>query len=375
MKMEKKVRVLVVDDSALMRKKVSDMINTDESCEVVATARNGEEAVRVVAALKPDVVTMDVELPRMNGVTALRHIMKETPTPVVMLSALTQEGAASTLRCLEYGAVDFVPKPSGVISLDIEKVREDLLTKVKVAATVDPRTLRSLVDSERAFSGSDSFRPLKRSERSIPGDQMGDSGGERYLPLNEKIVVIASSTGGPRALTEILPSLEAKIEAGVLVVQHIPEGFSRPMAERLNAVSKIRVKEAEDGEPVRQGEAFIAPAGCQMAIVRENEKGIVKIIKERRTNGLAPSADTTLKSVAPLYRENSLGVILTGMGNDGTEGLRAIKEFGGASLAEDQRTSVVYGMPKAAREAGVVDKVVPLPDIAREIMHWTRSRG
>jgi two-component system chemotaxis response regulator CheB len=349
--MERKVRVLVVDDSALMRKKVSDMINADESCEVVATARNGEEAVRAVAALKPDVVTMDVELPRMNGVTALRHIMKENPTPVVMLSALTQEGAVSTLRSLEYGAVDFLAKPSGVISLDIEKVRNELIAKIKTAADANLGALSPL-----------------RIEDSSAKEKV-------TATLSDKVVVIASSTGGPRALTEILPSLEARIEAGVLVVQHIPEGFSRPMAERLNAVSKIRVKEAEDGEPVRQGEAFIAPAGCQMAVVREGERGIVKIMKERRTNGLSPSADTTLKSIAPLYRENSLGVILTGMGNDGTEGLRVLKEFGGSSLAEDRKTSVVYGMPKAAWEAGVVDKVVPLPEIAQEIMRWAKQRN
>lgn len=347
---DKKIRVLVVDDSALMRKKISDMINSDEECEVIATARNGEEAVRSISALKPDVVTLDIELPRMDGITALKYIMSEWPTPVVIVSGYTKYAGEETIKCLEYGAVDVVLKPSGVISLDMDKVRDELLTKVKAASKVNPKILRPVL-IERP--------PIQKKREGLS---------------TNKLVAIASSTGGPRALVEVIPKLEPDIPAGILIVQHMPEGFTRSMAERLNWESKITVKEAEEDEPIKQGKALIAPGGFHLTVESRGREGeVVKLQKGQKEHGVCPSADIAIKSVAAVYGKNCLGVILTGMGNDGVEGLRAIKQCGGQTIAEDKSTSIVYGMPKAAFDAGVADKVLPLPEIPGEIMHWAKE--
>lgn len=347
--MEKKIRVLVVDDSALMRKKLSDMINFDDACEVIATARNGEEAVRSVSALKPDVVTLDIELPKMDGMTALKYIMSEWPTPVVMVSAYSEYGGEATIKCLEYGAVDFVAKPGGVISLDIEKVRHELLTKLKAAAEVDLSILRPILIERRA----------SRKKRTAVSSQ--------------KIVAIGSSTGGPRALAGIIPQFTPDILFGVVVIQHMPEGFTQSLADRLNQESHIRVKEAEDEEPIRQGEVLVAPGGLHLTVHREDRGEVVRLVEGPKEQGVIPSVDVTMRSIAPIYGKHAMGVVLTGMGQDGTEGLRAIKDFGGRTLACDRPTSIVYGMPKSAAEAKVVDKVVPLPEIASEIMKWARG--
>ncbi len=348
--MTNRIRVLVVDDSALMRKKISDMINADEECEVIATARNGEEAVKSISVLKPDVVTLDLELPQMDGITALKYIMSEWPVPVVIVTGFTNYAGEETIKCLEYGAVDVVIKPSGVISLDMDRVRDELISKIKAASKVNPKNLRPVL-IERP--------PLEK---------------KRDGSSTNKLVVIASSTGGPRALVEVLPKLEPGIPAGIVVVQHMPEGFTRSMAERLNWESKITVKEAEEDEPIKQGKALIAPGGFHLRVESRGKEGeVVKLQKGPKEHGVCPSADVTIKSVAEVYGKNSLGVILTGMGNDGVEGLRAIKQFGGQTIAEDKSTSIVYGMPKAAFDAGVADKVLPLPEIAEAIMRWAKG--
>lgn len=335
-----KIRVLVVDDSALMRKKVSDMINSDKDCEVIATARNGEEAIKGVLIFKPDVVTLDVQMPMMDGLTCLGYIMSERPTPAIMLSAFTNYGGEVTIKALEYGAVDFVHKPSGVISLDIAKVRDELLSKIKIAVKVDLTKLRFI---------------LGKKAPSVPKKKPGG--------LN-KVVAIAGSTGGPRALAEILPKLPCDIPAGILVVQHMPAEFTKSMAERLDWESMIEVVEAVDNEPITAGKAIIAPGGFHMTV----ENDVVKIIPGPKEHYVCPSADVTMRSVASVYGRNVVGVVLTGMGSDGAEGLRAIKEHGGYTMAEDKSSCIVYGMPKAAVDARVVDKVVPLGDMAGEIV-------
>lgn len=347
---DKRIRVLVVDDSALMRKKISDIINSDEECEVIATARNGEEAVKSILVLKPDVVTLDLELPKMDGITALKYIMSEWPVPVVIVTGFTNYAGEETIKCLEYGAVDVVIKPSGAISLDMDRAKDELLTKVKAASKVNPKILRPVL-IERP--------PLQKK---LEGSS------------TNKLVVIASSTGGPRALVEVLPKLEPDIPAGIVIVQHMPEGFTRSMAERLNWESKIIVKEAEEDEPIKQGKALIAPGGFHLTVESRGKEGeVVKLEKGPKEHGVCPSADIAIKSVAAVYGKNCLGVILTGMGSDGVEGLKAVKQCGGQTIAEDKSTSIVYGMPKAAFDAGVADKVLPLPEIPEAIMHWAKG--
>lgn len=342
--MTKKIRVLVVDDSALMRKKITEMISADAECEVIAAARNGEEAIKAVSILRPDVVTLDIQMPRMDGLTCLGYIMSEWPTPVVMLSAFTHYGGEGTVKALELGAVDFVTKPGGVISLDIAKVKDELIAKIKTAAKVEISKLKLLMPRM--------VQPVQAKP---------------FLPLN-KVVVIAGSTGGPRALVEILSKLPADIPAGILVVQHMPPDFTRSMAERLNGECLIKVKEAEEGEPIEAGKALIAPGGFQMVVEQKGNKEVVKSSRETGAHRISPAADITMCSLAPVYREKAIGIVVTGMGRDGTDGLKAIKEHGGYTIAEDKSTCIVYGMPKAAVDAGVVDKIVPLPGIADEIV-------
>lgn len=342
--MEQKIRVVVVDDSALMRKKLRQIIDSDEECETMATCRDGEEAVKIVATLKPDVVMMDLQMPNMDGHAALKYIMSEWPTPVVMVSAFTQEGESETLRCLEEGAVDFVAKPSGVISRNIETVGEEILKKIKIAAKANLKNLKPFLRK--------SFIRLKK---------------EKALAA-EKVVAIATSTGGPKALSLLLPQLQASLQAGVLVVQHMPEHFTKSLAQRLNESCQIPVQEAQEGDLIIQGKILIAPGRYQMRA--QSLKGADPIIQLSRATEkiLSPSADIMMTSLAHLYGKKCVGVVLTGMGNDGTEGLRAIKRFGGTTLAESKETSVVYGMPRSAQEAGVVDKVVSLSEMAAEIM-------
>lgn len=346
-----RIRVLVVDDSALMRKRISEMINSDPDLEVIATARNGEEAVRAVFLLKPDAVTLDIELPVMNGLTALKYIMSEFPTPVIVLSAYTKAGADITMQSLESGAFDVVAKPSGVISLDIDKVGKELISKIKATQNINIGKLRPILVNEAEEDTLEIKTEAKKGK-----------------PLSDKVVAIASSTGGPRALMEVIPALDGNIPASIVIVQHMPVGFTASFAERLDWGSKISVREAREGDPLKKGEALVAPGGFHLAIERDGRHGVVRLETGPKDHGVCPSADRMMISAASLYAKNCLGVVLTGMGDDGTDGLREIKKHGGATIAEDKSTAVVYGMPKSAFDAGVVDKVLPLPEIAGEIM-------
>ena len=277
--MEKKIRVVVVDDSALMRKKLREMIEADEACEVIATARDGEEAIKTVATLQPDVVIMDLQMPNMDGHSALKYIMSEWPTPVVMVSAFTQEGGEETLRCLEEGALDFVTKPGGAISRNIDQVASEILEKIKTAAKANVKSLKPLL-----------YHPhhaVKKTKEHVA----------------DTLVAIASSTGGPRALSALLTQFNNDFKAGIVVIQHMPEGFTRSLAERLNAECQIPVREAKEGERVRAGEILVAPGGLQMKIEKDemSEGGQVKLLPKDKEHILSPCADVTMKSLAPLY--------------------------------------------------------------------------
>lgn len=342
-----KIRVLVVDDSALMCRLLSDIFNADADIEVIATARDGQDALDKVLSLRPDVVTLDIEMPRVSGLEALEHIMAWQPTPVLVVSGVQQAGLA--VAALERGAFDFVAKPSGPISMDLHRVQDDLLTKVRLAAAADASRLQSLASTRSAL-----FRPNQGPKTARA----------------RQAVVIAASTGGPQALHVVLSSLPADLPAAVLVVQHMPPGFTRSLAERLDQASSLRIKEAQEGDAVLPGHGYVAPGGSHM-VVEELASGkvIVRLSQSPPVLGLRPAANLTLDAVAKLYGAGSVGVILTGMGTDGTEGLLAVKAAGGLVVAQDQDTSVVYGMPRAALESGCVDRVLPLDQIATEIVN------
>jgi len=332
-----KTRVLIVDDSIVMRRIISDLLSKDGEIEVVGTARNGVEALEQVRQLDPDVVTMDIEMPVMDGLTALQHIMAESPRPVVMLSSMDKRQTDITLKSLDLGAVDFIPKTSGSLSLDLERNSQYILDKIKAAA-------RAKVAPRRFPAGSVQ-----------PAPQLALSG--------DWVVVIGASTGGPKALPEVLSRLPANLPAAVLVVQHMPEGFTRSFAERLNWVSALEVKEAEEGEEIKKGKVYIAPGNRHLLL----DGTVLRLDDGPRVNYVRPAVDVLMKSVAPLYGPRTIGVILTGMGADGAEGMRLIKDNGGKTVVQNEETCVVYGMPKAVVDLRAADRIVPLEDIAQAI--------
>lgn len=348
-----KIQVLVVDDSALMRRLISDLLESDPRIEVMDTARDGVEAVEKVAALRPDVVTLDIEMPRMSGLEALDRIMRQCPTPVIMLTGLTDPRMA--IEALGKGAVDFVVKPSGTISVDIYKVRQELIEKVKLATLVNLRKVAPLIEP--------AARPL-----SVPPNFGGEVEEGSPSPSSGRVVAVGASAGGPKTLDYLLGRLPAGLPAPVLVVQHMPAGFTRSFAERLHEHSPLVVKEAEEGDVVLPGQAYVAPGDHHMLVEKQSGRKIIRLDQSPRVMGVRPSADVTLCSVAEAYGAGSIGVILTGMGSDGTEGFKAIKERGGITIAQDKATSVIYGMPRAAVKSGCVDKVLPLDEIPEEIV-------
>lgn len=352
----RKIRVLVADDSALMRKLVSDIINSDTHMMVVDTARNGEDALAKVIKLKPDVVTLDIEMPVMDGLTTLERIMKEYPIPVIMVSALTGAGAVATISALEKGAVDFITKPSGSISMDIEKVRQEIINKVRVAADVRLKktdNLPRIIKEKIEYSIKDQTRAVMR---------------------DSSLVFIGTSTGGPKALHEVLSNIPSGLNTSILIVQHMPPGFTNSLAQRLDAISAFNVKEAEDGEEVKKGWAYIAPGNYHMEIADFNGKFLIRLNQSPNVNGHRPSVDVLFNSAAKLPVKK-VGVIMTGMGGDGALGLKAMKKTGAYTIAENQDTSVVYGMPRVAYSLGIVDYHVPLYRIADSIVQVLNRNG
>lgn len=357
-KISNPIKVLVVDDSALMRKIISDLLAEDPSLQVVGTASNGARALQQIKALDPDVVTLDVEMPVMDGLTTLEKIMQQKPLPVIMLSSLTQSGAEITVKALQKGAVDFVPKPSGQISLDLNKVQGELISKVKIA---------SCARVHRSFAGQFSpnlFGHAKKAKK------------KRELCSPQALVLIGTSTGGPKALNELLPKLPGDFPAAILIVQHMPAGFTRSLAERLDRNSKIYVKEAEDRERVVAGTAYIAPGGYHLQVGQASTDSAVRLYLDKGdlVNGHRPSVDVLMLSASKLKGHKIIGVILTGMGHDGCEGMCALKKKGADTIAEDRTTAVVYGMPRAVVEAQVVDRQIPLPLVASEILSMLRAK-
>jgi two-component system chemotaxis response regulator CheB len=341
------IRVLVVDDSAFVRRTVGQMLSGALDLQVVGEAQDGEEAVEKVRELRPDVVTLDIKMPRMSGLEALRRIMTLYPTPVLLLSSFTGENAQATLRALELGALDFVDKSKAKGPLNLPTLGEELRAKLRAVAAV-PR-----------------HRLTRRAP--LPG-AAGQPPSVPHAARGAEVVVIAASTGGPPALTQIIPRLPASLSSPVLLVQHMPVGFTHSLAQRLDGRSALRVREARDDEPVAPGTVLVAPAGSHMKVRRREAEVRVVLDDEPRDTVHRPSADVLMTSVARAFGARCLGVVLTGMGSDGVAGLRAIREAGGRTLAESEESCVIYGMPKAAVEAGVVDRVVPLSGVADAII-------
>lgn len=341
------IRVVVIDDSAFMRKAISTMLAKDPEIKVVGTANNGSEGLERVRELDPDVVTLDIEMPVMDGLTALRHIMMEMPRPVIMISSLTTEGAEATLKAMELGAVDFIPKDLSKVSLDIIRIEADLQKKVK---TVARRKLR--------------HRMPPRPRRQPEPPARAATGGRQV----RDIVAIGVSTGGPPAVQKVLSSLPENFPASVLIAQHMPPAFTGPFAKRLDNVCAVSVKEAEDGEPLKPGTVYIAPGGKHLKIVQRGAKLDVLVSPEPADALYKPSANVLISSVADVVGRRALGVILTGMGSDGLEGVRALKARGGRVLAQSDATCVVYGMPKAIVDAGLADEIVGIDEMGPAII-------
>jgi two-component system chemotaxis response regulator CheB len=340
--MSERIRVLIVDDSAFVRRAVERMLSDHPDVRVVGMAANGTDAVRLAEQLHPDVIIMDVNMPELDGLEALQQIMRQSPTGVLMLSTLTHQGARTTLRALDLGAVDFLDKTSAGTVMDIYGLAPVLVEKVL------------------AVSGA-TLRPRLAAPDAAPAPPPDASAASRPAACPYDMVAIGTSTGGPRALVEVLSRLPADFGAGVVIAQHMPAGFTHTLAERLDRRSPLRVAEARDGDAIAPGRVLIAPGGTQITVVRSGD-GLVARVDTGPTSLLHhPSVDLLFRSVAEAAGERAVGVVLTGMGDDGARGLQAMRDAGARTLAESEATAVIYGMPRAASPAA--ERVLPLPEI------------
>ena len=371
------VKVLVVDDSGFFRRRVSEILSADPSIQVVGTATNGREAIDQALALKPDVITMDYEMPMMDGITAVRNIMQRCPTPVLMFSSLTHEGARVTLDALDAGAVDFLPKNFEDISRNPEKVKQMLCEKVHTIARSNRRFSSAAVAPAPA-AASPAVAPTSRPA-AAPVRPAAPAATPRTAPTPAsatapssaaprrkayKLVAIGTSTGGPVALQRVLTQLPANFPAPLVLIQHMPAAFTKAFAERLDKLCRIQVKEAEDGDVLRPGLALLAPGGKQMMV---DARGVVKILPGDERLNYKPCVDITFGSAAKSYGDKVLAVVLTGMGADGREGARLLKQGGSQVWAQDEASCVIYGMPMAVVKANLADAVYGLDDIGRHL--------
>lgn len=364
-----------------MRKLISDFFVNNSKIEVVGTARNGKDAIKKIQALKPDVVTMDVEMPELNGLDALKEIMNVCPVPVVMLSSTTNKNAENTMIAMENGAVDFVAKPSGTISLDLHKIQNELIHKVEEATKVPISKLQKKPINHKAVQSDavakmDTTKSLTKSVASPKGNihssKIDTTIKKDWSRSTKKIVLIGTSTGGPRALQEVITKIPKNIQAPILIVQHMPAGFTKSLANRLNQLSEITVKEAEQGDILHNGIAYIAPGGYHLKLRKVGTSfGIVIDDKEPPRTGHRPSVDVMFEDVSKYNDFDKIAVIMTGMGYDGAAGLKQLKKNGNVmAIAESADTCIVYGMPKAAVETQLVDEVADVDDIAQSIMKY-----
>lgn len=332
------IKVLIIDDSLFIRSLVSDFLNEDPHIKVVDTASSGQEAMRKIPNSRPDCIILDLAMPGWDGLTTLKHIMHDFPTPVVILSAYSQEDADITLECLELGAISFVLKPSGELSLDIEKIKERLIQEVKAAAGVNLKRFKTRIAK----------RPPHPS---------------RKLLVEDKIIVVGASTGGPQTLELVLPSLPSDFSIPILIVQHMPNRFfSESLSRHLNKNCLLKVNVASDNETISAPTVYLAPGGSHLRV--ENRTIFLTKVSP---DTLSPSIDMAMQSIAKVYQENSIGIILSGIGDDGLEGMRSIKKAGGRTIVQDE-SALIFGMPKVVIDAGLADKVLPAEEIGRAIL-------
>ena len=366
------VKVLVVDDSGFFRRRVSEILSGDSTIQVVGTATNGKEAIDQALALKPDVITMDYEMPMMDGITAVRHIMQRCPTPVLMFSSLTHEGARVTLDALDAGAVDYLPKNFEDISRNPEKVKQMLCEKVHTLSRSN-RRMTSYARPAPAPAAAPAPTPTPATSAAGPAPVRSAAAPVRpaaaHSPVPKrkpyKLVAIGTSTGGPVALQRVLTQLPGNFPAPIVLIQHMPAAFTKAFAERLDKLCRISVKEAEDGDILRPGLALLAPGGKQMMI---DGRGTVKILPGDERLNYKPCVDITFGSAAKSYGDKVLSVVLTGMGADGREGARLLKQAGSTVWAQDEASCVIYGMPMAIVKANLADAVYSLDDIGRHLV-------
>ncbi|MCX6151017.1 MAG: chemotaxis response regulator protein-glutamate methylesterase [Ignavibacteriales bacterium] len=350
----RKIKVLVVDDSAFMRKSLSMMLESDPEIEVIATARDGLEGIELAKRLSPDLITLDIEMPKMDGLTALQRIMAEHPTAVMMVSSLTTDGADATLKALELGAIDFIPKEMSFVSVNIVKIKLDLIQKVKSIVRQQEHKARLV--------------RLREITHKIQVDVVPPTKSEKLPSKFYKAIALGISTGGPLSLQKVIPQLSKKVNCPIFIVQHMPPKFTKSLADRLNGLSALEVKEAENAETVKGGIVYIAPGGFHMHIENGSFSSIKIRISEEPADTLhRPSVDVMMDSVVKVYGKSTLGIIMTGMGKDGFEAMKELKSLGGNTIAQDEDSSVVYGMPKAIVDGGLADLILPLERISEII--------
>ena len=351
-----KIRVLVVDDSAFMRKLIGDILREDSDIEVVGIARNGLEALAMAEQHNPDVITLDVEMPVMDGITCLKKLNEKDLYKVIMLSSVTIQGAKHTIDALENGAVDFITKPENLFQISSLSKKAEIIEKIKIA-----------------YKSSKISNDIFKAEevKKITNIEVKNRSDLKNNKMIKNIVALGTSTGGPKALQSVIPFLPADFPGAVLVVQHMPPGFTKSLANRLNDISPISVKEAEDGEKVQAGYVYIAPGDKHLLLKRNGNELSIKLTLDPLVSGHRPSVDAMMDSVSDTGLDNLIGVIMTGMGADGSKGLKKIKEINkGYTIAQDEKSCVVYGMPRVAVEMGIVDKVVSLPEIPKVILKY-----
>jgi len=350
-----KVRVLIVDDSTFMRKVLETILISDPQLQVIGHAKDGREAIALAESLKPDVITMDINMPHMDGLQAIAQIMTANPRPIVVVSSESKDGAASTLRALELGAIEFVAKPNSAIDLDMQSIREDLLRKVKMAAKVRVVRTASRLAAALQSTRQNGAPPISRPAPIV--DRASSSTADQRFP----VVVLAASTGGPATVMRLAPGFTKEFPAAVILVQHMPAAFTTQFAAQLAEFTEIRVKEAESGDVIQPGCLYICPGAQHL---RVNPLGRVQLDSASgRIGGYLPNIDVTMESVAAYGGALSIGVVLTGMGADGAQGAKAIKNAGGHVIAQDEATSVIFGMPAEAIKLQAVDQVLSLGDI------------
>ncbi len=357
------IRVLVVDDSSLMRRTLSHILETAPEIKVIGTASNGQEAVEMAKKLRPDVITLDVIMPVMDGIAALKAIVSATNARVVMVSSETQEGSRLTIEALSLGAVDYVTKTSGQVSLDIAKVAAELISKVKTAYKSKTILLDPVNSAGRKFRQI--ISDLSLANQAARQEKQADKTG---TGARKELVAIASSTGGPAALQVVLAGLPGDLPSGLVIVQHIAEGFSRALADKLNEVSALEVKLCLDTDEIKRGLVLLAPAGQHVTVRKMGDRNFAVLSREPANTLHRPSADVLFSSVASTFGQRSCAVILTGMGDDGAKGMKEIRDRGGVTIAQNESTSVIFGMPKAAIEMGAIQIVAPINEIASRII-------